>query len=106
MALVHERTVLTERPPLVGEVSANFYTQRERERERERESGRERGCHIVSAMDPHGRIIGFLDRIPTALKDINEVQKVGMGCKGLQSSTTLTMMLNKVTCIINKRIKK
>jgi hypothetical protein len=23
----------------------------------------DRGCHVVSATDPHGRILGFLDRI-------------------------------------------
>jgi hypothetical protein len=28
MAWVHERTIPTERPPLVGEISANFYGQR------------------------------------------------------------------------------
>jgi hypothetical protein len=38
----------TERPPLVGEVSVNFFA--------------DRGCRVVSAMDPHGRILGFLDR--------------------------------------------
>jgi hypothetical protein len=47
VALVRKRTIPTERPPLVGEVSANFA---------------DRGCRIVSATDPHGRIIGFLDR--------------------------------------------
>jgi hypothetical protein len=39
--LVHERTIPTDRPPLVGELS---------------------GCREVSAKDPHGRILGFLDR--------------------------------------------
>jgi hypothetical protein len=34
----------TERPPLVGTVSANF-------------------CHVVSVTDPYDRILGFLDRI-------------------------------------------
>jgi hypothetical protein len=38
----------TERPPLVGEVIANFL--------------RIEGCHVVSVMDPYGRILGFLDR--------------------------------------------
>jgi hypothetical protein len=28
VALAHKRTMSTERPPLVGEVSANFYGQR------------------------------------------------------------------------------
>jgi hypothetical protein len=37
----------TKRPPLVGEVIANFLR---------------RGCHVVSATDPYGRIIGFLER--------------------------------------------
>jgi hypothetical protein len=41
MALVHERTIPTGRPPPVGEVSANFL--------------RIEGCHVVSATDPHGR---------------------------------------------------
>jgi hypothetical protein len=36
----------TERPPLVGEVIANFA---------------DRGCHVVSVTDPYGRILGFLD---------------------------------------------
>jgi hypothetical protein len=43
MALVRKRTIPTERPPLVGEVSVC-------------------GCRVVSATDPHGRILGFLDR--------------------------------------------
>jgi hypothetical protein len=47
VALVRKRTIPTERPPPVGEVSANFA---------------DRGCRVVSAMDPHGRILGFLDR--------------------------------------------
>jgi hypothetical protein len=34
VALVHKRTIPTERPPLVGEVSANFFA--------------DRGCHVVS----------------------------------------------------------
>jgi hypothetical protein len=40
MAWVRELTIPTERPPLVGEVSA---------------------CHAVSVTDPYGRIPGFLD---------------------------------------------
>jgi hypothetical protein len=32
--------------PLVGEVNANFYGY---------------SCHVVSATDPYGRILGFLD---------------------------------------------
>ena len=44
MALVRERTIPTERPPPVGEVSANF-------------------CHVVSVTVPHGRFnLCFLDR--------------------------------------------
>ena len=41
VASVRERTIPTERPPPVGEVSANFL--------------RIEGCHVVSATDPHGR---------------------------------------------------
>jgi hypothetical protein len=41
VALVRERTISTERPPLVGEVGANY-------------------C-VVSATDPYGRILGILD---------------------------------------------
>jgi hypothetical protein len=41
VALVRERTIPTERPPPVGEVSANFLWIE--------------GCHVVSATDPHGR---------------------------------------------------
>ena len=41
VALVRERTIPTERPQQVGEVSANFL--------------RIEGCHVVSATDPHGR---------------------------------------------------
>ena len=41
VALVRERTIPTERPPPVGEVSANFL--------------RVEGCHVVSATSPHGR---------------------------------------------------
>jgi hypothetical protein len=44
VAWVCERTIPTERPPLVGEVSAKFWGQ------------------MVSATDPYGRILGFLDR--------------------------------------------
>ena len=40
-ALVRERTIPTERPLPVGEVSANFLRIEE--------------CHVVSATDPHGR---------------------------------------------------
>jgi hypothetical protein len=47
MVRVRERTIPTERPPLVGEVVANVFT--------------DRGCHVVSVTDPYGRILGFLD---------------------------------------------
>jgi hypothetical protein len=45
---VHERTIPSERPQLVGEVIANFFADRE--------------CHMVSVMDPYSRILGFLYR--------------------------------------------
>jgi hypothetical protein len=45
---VRERTIQTERPPLVGKVSANFLADRE--------------SRVVSATDPHGRILRFIDR--------------------------------------------
>jgi hypothetical protein len=47
MVWVRERTIPTERPPLVGEVIANFA---------------DKGCHLVSVTDPYGRILDFLDR--------------------------------------------
>jgi hypothetical protein len=46
VAWVRERTIPTERPPLVGEVNTDFYG----------------GCHVVRVADRFGRIIGFLDR--------------------------------------------
>jgi hypothetical protein len=45
VTLVRERTIPTKRPPLVGEVNANFC-----------------GCSVVSATDPHGRSLCFIDR--------------------------------------------
>jgi hypothetical protein len=36
VALVHRQTILTERPPLVGEDTANFV---------------DRGCHVVSVYE-------------------------------------------------------
>jgi hypothetical protein len=42
-----ERTILTERPPLVDEVLQTFA---------------DRGCHVVSVTNPYCRILGFLDR--------------------------------------------
>jgi hypothetical protein len=47
VALVRKQTIPTERPPRVGEVSANFL--------------RVEGV-AWSATDPHGRILDFLDR--------------------------------------------
>jgi hypothetical protein len=40
LALVRKRTIPTQRPPLVGEVSANFA---------------DRGCCVVGATNSHGR---------------------------------------------------
>jgi hypothetical protein len=48
VASVRKRTIPTERPPLVSEVSANFFV--------------DRGCQVVSVTNPYGRILGFLDR--------------------------------------------
>jgi hypothetical protein len=48
VAWVRKRTVPTERQPLVGEVSSNFFA--------------DRGCHVVSVTNPYGRIFGFLHR--------------------------------------------
>jgi hypothetical protein len=48
MASVRTRTITTERPPLVSEVSANYSA--------------DRGCHVVSVTNPYGRILVFLDR--------------------------------------------
>jgi hypothetical protein len=47
VALVRKQTIPTGRLPLVGEVNANFA---------------DRGCPVIRAADPHGRILGFLDR--------------------------------------------
>jgi hypothetical protein len=48
MVWVRERTILTERPPFVGEVIAKFFA--------------DRGCHVANVTDPYGRILDFLDR--------------------------------------------
>jgi hypothetical protein len=48
MVGVRERTIPTERPPLVGEVVSNFFA--------------DRRCHVVSVTDPYARILGVLDR--------------------------------------------
>jgi hypothetical protein len=50
VALVRERTIPTERPPPVGEVSANFL--------------RGEGCHVVSATVPTAVNLCFLDLEP------------------------------------------
>jgi hypothetical protein len=47
VVLVRQRTIPTERPPFVGEISANLA---------------DRGCRVVSSADPYGRILGFVDR--------------------------------------------
>jgi hypothetical protein len=48
VASVRKRTIPTERPPSVSEVSANFFA--------------DRGCHVVTVTNPYGRILAFLDR--------------------------------------------
>jgi hypothetical protein len=48
VALVHEGTIPSERPPFVGEVSANFCEKWV--------------CRVVSAAEPYSRNLGFLDR--------------------------------------------
>jgi hypothetical protein len=48
VALVRDRTLSTERPPLAGEVFIPTFV--------------DRACLVVSATDPYGRINGFLDR--------------------------------------------
>jgi hypothetical protein len=53
MASVRKRTIPTEPPPLVNEVSANFFA--------------DRGCHVVSVTDPYGRSLGFLIEAATIL---------------------------------------
>jgi hypothetical protein len=45
--MYNECSIPTERPPLIGKDSANFFV--------------EIGCHVVSVTDPYGRILGFLD---------------------------------------------
>jgi hypothetical protein len=47
VAIVRERTIPTERAPLFGQVSANFW---------------QRVCDAVSAVDPYGGNLGFLCR--------------------------------------------
>jgi hypothetical protein len=47
VALIRERTIPTELPPLAGEISANFCGYM--------------GCRLVNAAEPYGRNLGFLD---------------------------------------------
>jgi hypothetical protein len=47
MVWVRERTIPTELPPLVGEVMPTFA---------------DKGCHVISATDPYGLILDFLDK--------------------------------------------
>jgi hypothetical protein len=47
VAWVRKRTIPAERPPLVGEISVNFFGWR---------------CNVVSVTDPHDRILVFLNR--------------------------------------------
>jgi hypothetical protein len=47
MALVRERTIPTERPLLAAKLVSTFA---------------DREFRVVRATDPHGRILGFLDR--------------------------------------------
>jgi hypothetical protein len=47
VALVSKRTMPSEQPPLVVELVPTFA---------------DRECRVVNATDPHGRILGFLDR--------------------------------------------
>jgi hypothetical protein len=54
VALVCERTIRTERPPLVGKVSANFCGQR--------------GVAWSVLRIPYGRNLGFLDRTSQPMK--------------------------------------
>jgi hypothetical protein len=68
VALVRKRTIPTERPQLVGEVSANFC---------------DRGCRVVSATVPHGRILGFLVR-----KVVLSVESILLTTKQLQHGST------------------
>jgi hypothetical protein len=48
VALVHERTISTERLPLVGSKLVPTFAGRR--------------CRVGSTVEPHGRILGFLDR--------------------------------------------
>jgi hypothetical protein len=48
VALVRERIIPTERPPLVGVVRVPTFA--------------DRGHHVVSVTHPYWRILGFLDR--------------------------------------------
>jgi hypothetical protein len=52
VALVRDRTIPTERPPTIGEVSVNFA---------------DGGCCLVSITHSYGRILSFLDRRQTSI---------------------------------------
>jgi hypothetical protein len=59
VVLVRKRTIPTKRPQPADEVSANLT---------------DGGCRVVSATDPHGRNLGFLDpAINGLLREILEV---------------------------------
>jgi hypothetical protein len=51
----------TERSPLLGEVVRTFA---------------DRGCCVVSATDPTGHILGFLDRSRLRRGKLNEIQAI------------------------------
>jgi hypothetical protein len=77
MALVRERTIPTERPSPVGEVSAD--------------KGR---CRVVSAADPYGRNLGFLDRTSLFL------HKLINGLFNVSHKLLQRFYRNSVLCII------
>jgi hypothetical protein len=60
-AWVHDRTIPTERQPLVGEISANVFW--------------DRGCHFFIVTDFYGRILGFLDRKENCLWSLRAYSK-------------------------------
>jgi hypothetical protein len=81
VALVRERTIPTGRQPLVGEVSAV------------------RRYSVVSAMDPQGRNLGFLDRVPLATEhnDSSLNKKRPHSILHTASSAHFTQKANKLT---------
>jgi hypothetical protein len=79
VALVRKRTMPSERPQLLGEVVLTFA---------------DRGCCVVSATDPPGRILGFLDRsrhlnlyIKIVITELQAKISVGLECKWIKRST-------------------